>query len=672
MAFFITEQCDFQEINFFSNAAYTRGSFSQTWSTTTIPDNDFDGTPVFIQVLSKFNIPINSVDIPGCGQLPGIDIRNMDAIEAIKLSLAECLLLGEWWEIYEDGEGSVFFEKVFDNGSPGVSINLDIRSCIPSATKTNSIDMVIVSGYDAPPQSYIKEFRDVVPQGTGPINPESTNGTQPVYTVSESALLAEYCHGHMLAKTAYKSYKDPVKVSEFGGQEPNPFYSPKAFEQIRAYVVDIDGMNASPRVKYSFQTSSPLYVPVELPAFVRRSVPSCSVGLPTGPDIVYYESSFDFNVSSYNDRYGTPWPLINRPTGVLFIGYTLAAIGIFGPGGTAAYIQPKPELNTLAAGTNWVWDVNGSSSFTVNIFYKPNLGALTLEDWDSVLIGLAQSQRTFYTDIYDLAVGKTYQAANVGSQGLISIGNGLGTIMSKVWLVVDVDRPCVVIEDAEYDAISFASSLRIRHAPLIIYDPPAPIAYHHKDFGTVIVDQSQDLVDNDPTTCQNFENTDMQIMQDRQQGQVVQTQLPFCESPDACARVARTIFNYMTHEDTQTYSLICGPDDEPILGAHVQGFDGDLRIESITYSFQDGASYTTNVNLGPVFVSVGSWNNQAWLRKTEDVSRKAIVVWSAGDSTNYRVRVKGLGYYNAINATDMVFRSGEVVDVTIYNNPQEA
>jgi hypothetical protein len=680
MPFFKTEDCDIHEVNFFTSGNYSASSYTRTWETRHIPDNDFDGTPIYLQVLNKFNIPTTGI-LPSCGTLPGIDIKNMDALQAIKFSLAECLTNGQWWDIYEDGQGGVYFQLVFDNGSPGVTVNLDIRSCIPTATKTNEIDMVIVHGYKPPPERFVRDFNVVVPLGTGVFNPESISGNEDLFTVSEKDKFEELCHGQFMGRVVYKSYKDPVIVSEFGPQEPNPFYNPKAFESIIGYVHKITGMDPSPRVKYNFQNKTLLYREIELPLFHRVSRPSCAVGVGEGPDIWYYEANIPIHVPYYDDRYGFPWPLLERPTRIVLHTYTIeqiiaAAGGTSGAAGTTnVYVNSTPNLRSLDAGANWIWQIDSATQFTINMYYQPQLtGNLTLDDWDFIQSAIATADNIYYADVFTafssikayIPVGRSGGRVISGSDG------GLGELVVKAWIGFEVDRPCVEVIDAEYDALSYAQRFKMEWAPIIIYNPEKPTAYFHKDAGGVIVDYSEDLVDADPTTCQNFENTSSQIMQDRMTGQSLELNLPFCENADVCLEVARTIFQYMNNAEAETYSLSVSPTDNPTLGAHVNGFDSTLRIDSISYSYNDSSNYTITVNLGPVFANISSFQAEPWIKKTQDISREGIVVWTAGDSVNYRVYVQGLGVYTAVNATPNVYRSGEKVTVQIYNSPVEA
>ena len=187
-----TAACLQAEVNFFTSGAYTRPSFSSNWDTLNSPYS-IGLTPVYQDVLNTYNIPASYPNgVPPGGALPGIDIKRMDAIEAIRLSLAEALTAGQWWEIYEDNFGGVYFTNLYDNGSPTKTVNLDVRLCVPSASLQNEVDMVIVRGYDPPPQIYARdfsEFPDVVPGRSGPVNPSSITGNEPVFTVDMSLLV---------------------------------------------------------------------------------------------------------------------------------------------------------------------------------------------------------------------------------------------------------------------------------------------------------------------------------------------------------------------------------------------------------------------------------------------------------------------------------------------------
>ncbi len=686
MASFLTVGCETEEVNFFTSGNYTRPSFSTTWDTRFVPDSE-GLTTVYLQVLNKFGISVDSSGgLPPRGLLPGIDIKRMDAIQAIRFSMAEALLDGQWWEVYEDDSGGVRFQLVFDNGSPGVTVNLDVRLCIPSADKNNEVDMVIVHGYDPPPQRYVGVFRDVVPRGSGPVNPAAVTGNEDVFTVDAAALI-QTCHSTQLQHEAIKSYRDPVFTNALGPQEKNPFYDVKAWEQIIAWVIDVDGMDeasdAAARVKYEFSAYTTWYYRPTFPNFSKVTdfdsifgEDGCgALGLQTGDGITYYKGVINYTTPDYTDKYGYNWPLVLKPAQILYTGYKvdkLYQLGDF----NYVFVAPVPEFLRLGEGSQWVYNIKGVNTYEITMYYQPKTDPIL---WDTILDIMGGGEGDVTLKVSDGTaryLNSIDEVPNFSGPalGILPGPNSLGIYVTDFWLALNLDRPSVKVTDTGGEARSYSDALRIQYCPIIDYNPPAPIAYKHSTAGLVEISadlQGQFLQDADPTTCQNFEETPIQIMQDLMTGNTVEASLPFCASAAECAAVAEAIFDYQNYGGVVTYTVTCGPDDEPELGAAVGGFDTNLRIESINYSYQDGSAYTIEVSLGPVFANIGSWNAGAWIRKTENVSRKAVVVWTAGDGANYRVNVQGLGEYNAINSVKDIWRVGEHVMVTIYNVPVE-
>lgn len=686
MVSFLTIGCETEEVNFFTSGAYTRPSFSTKWDTRFAPDTE-GLSPVYLMVLDKFGVSVDSSGgLPSRGLLPGIDIKRMDAIQAIRFSMAESILDKQWWEIYEDVFGGVYFQNVFNNGSPGKTVDLDVRLCIPSANKNNEVDMVIVHGYDPPPQRYVKGFRDVVPVGPGPVNPANVTGNEDVFTV-DAAALVRTCHSTQLKHEAIKSYRDPVFTDALGPQETNPFYDVKAYESLIAWVVDVDGMpegaGDAARVKYEFSPYTTWYYRPEFPKFSKVTdfdtifgEDGCdAVGLQTGTGITYYKGVINYTSPNYSDKYGYSWPLVLKPAQILYTGYKVERITQIGDN-NYVFVAPIPEFMRLGEGSQWVYTVKDVNTYEITMYYQPKVDPVL---WDVILdiLGGGEGDVTLKlsdgTDTWLTSIDTVPQFSGA-TLGILPGPNSLGLYVTDLWLALNLDRPSVKVTDAGGDARAFSDALRIQYAPIIGYDPPAPIAYKHKDVGVVEISadlQGQFLQDADPTTCQNLEETPVQIMQDLMEGNVVEASFPFCATVSDCAAAASTIFDYQNYAGVVTYTLTCGPDDEPELGAAVVGFDTNLRIESINYSYQDGSAYTIEVSLGPVFANVGSWNAGAWIKKTESVSRKAIIIWTAGDGTNYRVNIQGLGEYNAINSVRDIWRIGEHVMVTVYNVPVE-
>ncbi len=669
-------------MNFFRSGNYDSDSYSKSWITRTTPDTEGLNTPVYVLVLQKFNIPFTGG--PPGGTLPGIDIKRMPAMDAIRLSLAEALLDGQWWCVFEDGEGGVYFQLVFDGSGPGKFIELDVRLCVPSVDKTNDVDLVIVRGYEGPPVREVRDFKNVVPLGLGEVNPESVTGNERLFTVAPADLLSESCHSRLATPTVYKSYPDPVFTGDdFNPQEPHPFFDPTANESLIAYVHKITGLPTNPdeaaRVQFSLQPTTPWYKPITFPSLARTSEPGCAgPGVEVAGNIEYVEGTFTYTSPDFLDRYGTPWPLVKKLTGIHFTGNKLVqfinASQLARLSGTpfqmTAYVEPIKELKSLDMGSNWWWNNTGRGSYEIGIFFQLK-NPDQVEVWNAIIAATGLQALIKYTD------GSFFDANKFGSYGssirtfkpLYSPGE-LGYLVDGMWLGMDLERPCAVITDAEGESLEWAEQLKVDYAPIVLITNPAPIAYYSTE-GGAIVDQNDGKQDTDPTTLQNFEESELEQLQDRMQGNVVDVTLPFCATGEECLNVATTIYNYMHHVGVRTYVLTCSPNDDPELGAGVQGYPADVVIDSIEYAYSDSSSYVITVTLAPIFASVGSWNATPNVKRTETVSRPAIIRWVGGDGVNYRVEVKGLGIYNAINATDAVFYPGEVVTVEINNNPVE-
>ncbi len=697
--------CPPEDTSFFSNMQQDAESYSCQWDTKVYPDDDFESTlTVYEQVLATYNISIDNINgKPTKGTLPGMDINRMSAIDAIKLSLAESLLLGEWWEIVEDSVGGVHFQLVYDNGLPGKTIALNPRLCIPSTEKKNTVDMVAVTGYDPPPCRYAGDFRVAIPDNPGQVNPLSV--PEEHFTVDFADMVAPSCHGYILQTECIKVYNDPLFNSiEFGSQIANPFYDVKAFETIKGWAVRVTGIpqqnGVAPNIEFHFNTTSTWHYRLPGPLnFVRVSDATVAEfacndggGDTQGGTVTFYQ---DNTISIPNpksiDRYGDVWPVLKKPNVVTLMGYKIDSFVDFSafPGGKIfVFVEPKAQFLRQTEGSDWTFELDGDN-FRIKPYYQPKVDP----DWweyilaavgggsNAVQFEFTNYKRGWNTFGNDEAPGEdSDQQFTKPVKGIIQNGTKLGFLVTDYWIGFEVERPCVVVKTNDSTpARQHCDDLKLEYAPIVIKDAPPEFAYKYrkKEGGTEVVrvpveEQARFLPDNDPTTCQNFEETPSAVMQDRMQGNVINITLPFCVGADACATVAETIFDYQTYDAVQVVSLTCGPEDEPELGAAVLGYETNLRIESINYSYSDGSSYTIEVTLGPIFSNIGSWNTTTWAPKVEQKTRPAKVVWAGGDGVNYRVDVQGLGVYNAINADTSVWSVGETVTATVYNLPVEA
>ncbi len=688
--FNVNVPCPDNTVDFFAEVRYDADSYSCGWDTKTNPDNDFDDLRhVYLQVLAQFNIPVTFPNgIPSLGLLPGMDINRMSALEAIKLSLAQNLLNGEWWEIFEDGLGGVIIQPVYKRGSPPPRIiELDPRMCIPTLTKKSDTDMVVVTGYDPPPCRTVGTFKDVVPEGRLPVNP--TTIPTGMFTIDESLMFETRspCHARQLHNSVTKSYLDPLIEGDdvaFGSQTVNPFFDPKAFEKLAGWVVKVQGMPTAnedaARVSYNFsKTTNWLYEVGGKISFDRVTSETQTAGefCPV-EGITYFKADIRIPNQTFIDKYGTNWPLFIKPVNVLYLGYKVTQITSFPTGGgdqlSFVLVNPTPELIASDGAAKWSYVLDGDD-FLITMYYQPKTDP---DLWESILATL-EGETVIKID--DQSGTTTLSRAGLlpspvdgPAKAIISGPDGIGYYATGVWIDFLIDRPSVTVTTADKTPASpYAEDLHIQYAPIVITDLPAEKAYIEKDgqLVTLTVDElALGTADSDPTTCQNFELTPEAIMQDKMQGNVVNITFPFCPDAASCGEAADTIMGYQNFGEVSTYALTCGPDDEPELGAAVQGYDANLRIESINYSYNDGSAYTIEVALGPTFSNVGSWGQSNFGGTYEPVSRQGIIIWAGGDGVNYRVKVQGLGEYNAINTQTDVYRVGERVQVEVKNIPK--
>ena len=150
-------------VNFRDNINYLSvvGSSSSSsitgglWATNAHPNGIAGVNNVAQKLLESFDIPIYGAIPDGSKTgLPGYDIDDQDALSMLKLALASYLTDGKLVDVNINGDGLAEFTVVAESGgsSPNPSIQLSLRSCIPTYNFEEKNSVVIVSGYDAPPE----------------------------------------------------------------------------------------------------------------------------------------------------------------------------------------------------------------------------------------------------------------------------------------------------------------------------------------------------------------------------------------------------------------------------------------------------------------------------------------------------------------------------------------
>ena len=637
-------------------------SYSRNWPSRYAPANDGScNVNVAVDVLNKFNIPFVGSP-PPLGRLCGLDINNMPAVDAIKLSLAENIANGQLYELYTDAYGEAYFQRIYPDAPVA---DLDLWLCVPTTDEDTKVDWVIVRGYDTPPVRECGTFVPVVKRHLGPLNPQFLPATQS-YHCLDSLLGVSFCRGQIFSKEARVSYPDPILETAYGNNIDN-LYNLDKFEQLIGYVIKFEG-STDPDVKYSHSDTSVFDLEINLQASQLMSQSLCS---PEGEHSVSYVQRSallpDFKTP---DKYGDIWPLFNSVSQVSVIGYKIENImdyTAFTGGAVVCYVSPDREIFSLSAGTNWFWELDKDAKGKVNIYYPVGEpGSLlrtiaTLLSWPDVRL----------RKMGEPTLGGTTPDSTVGPGMILpNIGGTPGIVANKIIASVEIDRPSFTVQHAGGEALQYARNLQVEYQPIIVTDVPAPVAYTSGS-GAKLVKHELDLWDSDPATVEIHPEErigSLSWLQTQAQGNVVDVSLPFL-SESQCIQFANTIYA-MYEQEEESYQLVCGPSSKPKLGHRVEGLKG--RINSIAYSYQDGSSYNINVTVGPTMSTLGGWDNKIWQKRTEDINREGIIVWTAGNGIDYLVKIQGFGTYPAVNTTLSAYAPGEKVQVTIHNNPVEA
>ena len=619
------------------------------------PQNDVldpDPTkPITQLILETFNIPF-TLPVLG-GTLPGFDMKNQDPTTMLKLSLATELLdppggQGGFAEIELDEFGIARFYIA----GADQALNLDIRYCIPTSQVVTPADLVIVRGYDPPPERQLRT---------------SFDGLKNAEIMEYEECAAGSCDQNAVGKFATISYDDPLLDQTYLDDVVNS-YELKAFESLIGYIVDLDlpdgadrdDANFIPGLKITFGDTTKEYIKTGadlLNNFV-------TIGTTTPTDNLGALGQFDgqtgqfgqgggissatlgfgsanggggsinVNVTAVDEQTGectqsnasiagskivlpaSRFERLNKfgrlesdfvgVTEVVFSGRKVITFTIFGDIVLDIFVRTQKELVRLSHGKNWVWDVDENGDVTVQLF------SILEDDFAASVCDIYKNGAgTDAIILHDTATPNLNEA--VGSQalaGLIcNVGDRLGykAIDNQICIVVERKRPSIDIfvpaagsktaGDIAREFIDPAGPFGITYTPIVVIDVPAPIAYAATSSLTSIdgtktiaaegiIDQAEGIIDADPSTTQDLEDSELAVLQDNTNGSTIDISLSFCTDTE-CLQIARN-FLALQNQTITTQSIILGPDSQPELGQILP--DGSI-INEINYSYSDASQY---------------------------------------------------------------------------------
>jgi hypothetical protein len=241
-----------------------------------------------------------------------------------------------------------------------------------------------------------------------------------------------------------------------------------------------------------------------------------------------------------------------------------------------------------------------------------------------------------------------------------------GILVSKIYVSMLLETPSIEVyhpDGTNKRAEEIARGLKYLVAPLVSVEEPTP-----KAFNGELIDQTASIFDHDPTTAQDMSDTPLEQAYDAMAGNGMQLSLSFLDE-DGCRRLSGALFDYLNSGDGTDSVFICGPDAEPELGG--RGPNGGT-VNAINYSYQDSNSYTISVNVGPkVLGNFAQVDGGPSPLQTEDLSATGTVIQDIGNHIHYKVRIDGFGERVAVNTAPAVLRVGDKVQVSVHNVPME-
>jgi hypothetical protein len=680
-------------------------------------------------VLETYNIPF-SLPVLG-GSMPGYDIRNQDATSMLRLSLSTELLdtpppgsgrtgPAGFAEVEIDGDGLGRFYIV----GATVASNLDVRYCIPTGQLTNVSDLVIVRGYDPPITRELREPFD------GLKNKEFMGYDDCARESCEEDHNSKYATLSYDDPALDQAYNDDIINSyEIGAFESLLGYivdfdvsadsesvpglrisfgdSTKEYirfdaELFKTSIVDgtitIDDFRGATGANETLGAGRAQGQPVggapgaTVPATVttvNQQTGQCTISNTT-----LVGSTITIGVDRFKrlNKFGQLESDLIGVQDIVFSGQKVFQIQEFAGGGGATgfaktIINPHKELISLQHGRNWTWTTDADENVIIDLFsiIETAFTAVICKFYDPFPTTPPNFE---YRETTKDQPNTFTISSNQFRDYVCAIGDPLGykVVSGEMCIVVERRRPSIDVYDPRGFAMGVAESISITYTPIVLVDLPPPIAYaataplQSIDESTGsggrtlpaegIIDQTDGIRDNDPSTVQDFDESELSILQDNTNGSTIDITLPFLDE-DQCLEIARNFLAEQTETVIST-SVVLGPDSTPRLGDVFTDTTGNISIiNEINYSYTDASQYLITATTGPKYLTAGSFNNSQYQLQTEEVTKEGIIVQDRGDGATYVVRIQGGEEMVALSFVLDDISVGDKCQVRIFNNPVE-
>ncbi len=615
-------------------------------------------------VLTAYGIPC---DGSFGGGLNNLDIKHMDAIQVIKLSLLE-----------ESGTSGAIKELVM-----GADGNVSAKEIGYGGGSIGDVYYEVQSG------SYIETCGGVMVIGGLPLAERKPVVWKPIWGETKqiydtTLLYNEHCLIENFSLQATIVFNDPHLDSSFEDGIDNLYEitTGNPYDRILGYAVYMNSplSDSSTSIKKEDTTTIMLPLPNHFGTFFKRPTastmealnPECYVAATT-PDAatgVKIEIPADLR---FTDVRGTDVDKLRSIENVYVIGLEIsdmrgippdkaAALAIVPPEGSAKLIikidKTYAQCWKLSRGTHYVLASTGAVPVEPYVIFANNS-----RDRDPIFIDSKGS--TPFSIASDSVWNNkgTYE----GTGMILPTESTKGILVKSMFVSAILDSPSIVVFSPDgrgNRAKLIAERLKYNMAALVSIEKPRPVAFN----GTLI-DMSEGMEDHDPTTTQSFTDTAYEQALDAMNGGGMTLNLSFLDE-NGCEGLSRALQDYFGSGAGIETTYVCGPDADPQLGSAGPG--GGI-VNSITYSYQDSSSYTISVNCGPrILGDFAQVDGGPSPMRTEDISAVGTVLNDMGNNVNFKVKLDGYGVRTAINLTHHIIRVGDQVSCSVHNNPVES
>jgi len=649
-------------------------------------DASSDKPSVAEDVLATFGIPYTG---NGGGSLNSVDIKRADALSTLKTSLLEEFANEESSKLIEVRITAAGQAEFYEVG--GDNADIDPYYSINSNSYIRPDVGVSVTGAKPRQERIMYEWYEI-------IAPNSANST-----IHDTTKLNSSCLFSNFTTHATITYNDPFRnspnsnwnngIADIGFELESPFDRFIGFSWRITPPADL----VTPFTKIFQQSQAS--IPVLL------TDPEAKIGTAVHPDIgtlvkrkiSTYDTpetegcvTFDLSIMNcssssipvviptvegltYEDVRGTKVSKFLGIQGVFVVGIPL--ISCWGvPVDDAAAISDN-------AGENTVLCVNSKNTYRNIIKLNESIHYATLyNDTDDTFSNLPCLQFVdnlryndfasvgtgvdFYIDYLSRDLIKLFQGADPAQGTILPLETNNGVLVEQVWVQVNLDAPCFVVTDPTGVASDIASNLSVAILGMAVRDLPSPVAVNG-----VLIDQTDGIVDNDPTTVQELQDTAMELaLADMSSGRTLS--LTLASLDDTHTRILSSkLYDLLKSDNGEVFTHTCPPTDDPKVGD--RGVNGGI-INVIEYAYTDQGSYLINVTEGPeYFGDFAGIDGGIYYKQTEEVSTKGTIIQDLGNHVQYKVHVDGIGPILCINGCASVLAVKDRVSITIHNNAVE-